>query len=31
MNPLQQLGEVGQSVWLDYVSRGLIERASSRR
>jgi transaldolase / glucose-6-phosphate isomerase len=26
MNPLQQLGEVGQSVWLDYVSRGLIRR-----
>ena len=25
MNPLKQLGEVGQSVWLDYVSRGLIE------
>lgn len=26
MNPLKQLGEVGQSVWLDYVSRGLIQR-----
>ena len=26
MNPLQQLGEVGQSVWLDNVSRGLIRK-----
>ena len=26
MNPLKQLGEFGQAVWLDYVSRGLIER-----
>jgi transaldolase / glucose-6-phosphate isomerase len=26
MNALKQLGEVGQSVWLDYVSRGLIRR-----
>lgn len=26
MNPLKQLGEAGQSVWLDYVSRGLIQR-----
>ena len=26
MNSLQQLGEVGQSVWLDNVSRGLIRK-----
>jgi transaldolase / glucose-6-phosphate isomerase len=26
MNPLKQLGGFGQAVWLDYVSRGLIER-----
>ena len=26
MNPLKQLGEFGQAVWLDFVSRGLIER-----
>jgi transaldolase / glucose-6-phosphate isomerase len=26
MNALKQLGEVGQSVWLDYASRGLIRR-----
>jgi transaldolase/glucose-6-phosphate isomerase len=26
MNPLKQLGDFGQAVWLDYVSRGLIER-----
>lgn len=24
MNPLQKLGEYGQSVWLDYIRRGLI-------
>src|SRR5471032_2642728 len=26
MNPLKRLGGFGQAVWLDYVSRGLIER-----
>ncbi|MFL5336655.1 MAG: transaldolase family protein, partial [Geminicoccaceae bacterium] len=31
MNPLQQLGEVGQSVWLDNVSRGLIRKGELAR
>ena len=26
MNSLQKLGEAGQSVWLDNVSRGLIRK-----
>src|SRR6476469_4438398 len=30
MNSLQQLGEVGQSVWLDNVSRSLIRNGELR-
>ena len=30
-NPLQQLGEYGQSVWLDYIRRGLIESGELAR
>jgi transaldolase len=31
MNPLKELSRFGQSVWLDYVRRGLIESGELRR
>ena len=31
MNPLAQLGELGQSVWLDYIRRSLIESGELKR
>ena len=31
MNPLEELSRFGQSVWLDYVRRGLIESGELRR
>jgi len=31
MNPLQELRRLGQSVWLDYVRRGLVESGELKR
>jgi transaldolase/glucose-6-phosphate isomerase len=31
MNPAQRLGDLGQSVWLDYVRRGLIKSGELKR
>ncbi|MDH3258593.1 MAG: transaldolase, partial [Deltaproteobacteria bacterium] len=30
MNPLKELGNYGQSVWLDYIRRGLITSGELR-
>ena len=30
-NPLQQLGTYGQSVWLDYIRRGIITNGELAR
>ncbi len=31
MNSIQQLQHLGQSVWLDYIRRGLIESGELKR
>ena len=30
-NPLQQLGEVGQAVWLDFIDRRILETGGLKR
>ena len=31
MNPLQQLGELGQSIWYDYITRDLLRSGELER
>ncbi|MDB5447084.1 MAG: transaldolase, partial [Phenylobacterium sp.] len=30
-NPLQQLGEAGQAVWLDFIDRKILESGGLKR
>ena len=30
-NPLLQVQDYGQSIWLDFIRRGMLESGSSRR
>jgi transaldolase/glucose-6-phosphate isomerase len=30
-NPLQQLGELGQAIWLDYIDRGMLDSGRLKR